>query len=103
MSQTNTNTGGGNTNHNQHAGRGGRGGRDRGGFGGQGHGSQGDRGNNTIAKSFFDRKMKGGCLNKLVITECSHQATQLKKTNNVLLVICADKEYKYVNNVIQMN
>ena len=47
---------------------------------GWGRGGQGDCGNNTIAKSLFDRKMKDGCLNKLVITEYSHQATQFKKS-----------------------
>ena len=97
---TNTNTGGGNNNRNQHARRGRRGQR---GFGGQGCSGRGNCGNNTIAKSSFDRKMKDSCLNKLVITECSHQATQFKKIHNVLPVLCADKGYKHVDNVIRKN
>ena len=70
MSQTNTNTGVGNTNCNQNAARGGQG---QGGSSGQGRGGHAsDCGNNAIAKLLFDGKMKYGCLNKLVITECSH-------------------------------
>ena len=100
MSQTNTNTVGSNYNRNQHSGRGGRG---QGGSGGRGRGGRGDRGNNTIAKSSFDRKMKDGCLNKLIITECSHRATQFKKIHNVLPVLCAYKGFNFIDNVIRKN
>ena len=44
--------------------------------------------------------MKDGCLNKLLITECSHRATQFKKIHNVLSVLCIDKGYKHVDDVI---
>ena len=47
--------------------------------------------------------MKDGCLNKLIITECSHQATQFKKIHNVLSVLCAEKEFKYVDDIICIN
>ena len=47
--------------------------------------------------------MKDGYLNKLVITECSHQATQFKKILYVLSVSCVDKGYKYVNDGIHKN
>ena len=100
MSQTNTNTGGGNSNRNQHAGRGRRG---RGGFGGRGRGGCRDRGNSTIAKSLFDRKTKDGCLNKLTTTKWSHWETQFKKIHNALSVLCADKGFKFVDNVIRTN
>ena len=56
MSQTNTNTGGGNTNCNQYVGKGGWGQR---GSGGQGRSScGGNRRNSTITKSLFEGKMK---------------------------------------------
>ena len=91
MSQINTNTEGGNTNHNQHAGRGGRG---RGGSGGQDRGGCGGNcGNSTIAKSSFEGKMKDGSLFKLTITECTHQATQYKKIIDTLPVLCVDKGF----------
>ena len=47
--------------------------------------------------------MKDDCLNKLIITECSYQATQFKKIHNVLPVLCVDKGYRYVNDVICKN
>ena len=70
MSQTNTNTGGNNTNRNQNATRGGQG---QGGSSSQGHrGRISNRGNGSIAKYSFDRKMKDGCLSKLTITESTN-------------------------------
>ena len=47
--------------------------------------------------------MKDGYLNKLVITECFHRATQFKKIHNVLSVLCGDKGYKYVDDIISKN
>ena len=47
--------------------------------------------------------MKDGCLNKLIIIEYSHQATQYKKILDVLVVLYADKGYKHVDNVICKN
>ena len=98
MSQTNTNTnnGPGNTNWNQISGRGGRG---RGGSGGQGCGGCGK----TVAKYSFEGKMKDGPLSKLTITEGGQQATQYKKIIDALPVFCADKGYKFIDDVIQTN
>ena len=47
--------------------------------------------------------MKEGCLHKLTITECSHQATQFKEIHNILPVLYADKGFKFVDNVICTN
>ena len=47
--------------------------------------------------------MKDGCLQKLIIIECSHQATQFKKIHHALSVICVDKGFKFVDNVIHKN
>ena len=101
MSQTNTNTGGGNTNRNQHAGSSRRG---QGGSGGQGNGGCGcNCKNSTIDVSSFEGKLKEGYLHKLTITELTHRATQYKKTNDALLVLCADKGFQFVDNVICTN
>ena len=94
MSQTNTKTGGSNTNSNQHTGRGGwgQGGSDS-------RGGRGDCRNSTIVKSLFVGEMIDGCLHKFTITECSHWATQFKKINYALPVLCVDKGFKFVDNV----
>ena len=98
MSQTNINTRSGNINRNQHARKCGQG---QGCSGGRGPGScGGDRGNSTTAKSSFEGKMKGGCLHKLTITECTHQATQYKKLIDALPVLCTDKGFRFVNDII---
>ena len=47
--------------------------------------------------------MKEGCLNKLIITECSHQAPQFKKIHKALSVLCADKGFKFVDLAICEN
>ena len=104
MSQTNTNTntGGGNTNRNHNAGRGGQG---RGGSGGRGRG-RGSCGNDrgkTFPKHSFEGKMKDGPLSKLTITEGRQQATQYNKIIDTLPVFCADKGYKFINNIIWTN
>ena len=97
MSQTNTNTGGSNTNRNLYAG---------GGIQGQGgSGSRGcsGRGNGTIDKSLFEGKVKNSYLHKLTSTECSHRTTQFKKIHDALPVLCADKGFRFINNVILTN
>ena len=100
MSQTNTNTntGAGNTNRNHNAGRGGRG---RGGYGGRGRGGRGNDRGKTVAKYSFEGKMKDGPLSKLTITEGGQQATQYMKILNALPVFCADKGYKFIDNIIR--
>ena len=100
MSQTNTNTntGAGNTNHNHNAGRGGRG---QGGSGGRGRGGRGNNRGKTVAKYSFEEKMKVGPLSKLTLTESGQRATQYKKIIGALPVFCADKGYKFIDDVIQ--
>ena len=75
MSQTNTNTNNGSckTNKNQIFGRSGQG---QGGSGGRGcDDCVNNRGNSSIAKYSFERKMKDCIISKLTITETGHQAT----------------------------
>ena len=99
MSQTNTNTnnGSGNTNRNQLTGRSGWG---RGGFGGRGHGDCSNNcGNNSIAKYLFEGRMKDGCISKLTITETGHWVTQYKKIIDNLPVLCANKNYRCIDDV----
>ena len=101
MSQTNTNTRGGNTNCNQNAARGGWG---QGGSGRRGHGGRtSGRGNSSIAKYSFEGKMKDGCLSKLTITDGSTRAVQHKKIINALPVFCADKRYRFIDEIIRKN
>ena len=98
---TNTNTGAGNTNQSHNAGRGRRG---RGGSGGQGRSGHGnDHRKNTVARYSFEGKMKDGPLSKLTITKSGQQATQYKKIIDVLPVFCADKGYKFIDNIICTN
>ena len=97
---TNTNTGGNNTNHNHNAGRGGRG---QGGSGGQGRSGCGNNCGKTIAKYSSEGKMNDGPLFKLTITEGGQQATQYKKILDALPVFCADKGFKFIDDVIRTN
>ena len=102
MSQTNTNTNtwAGNTNRNHNAGRGGW---SRGGSGGRGRGGRGIDCGKTIAKYSFEGKMKDSPLAKLTITEGGQRATQFKKILDALPVFCADKGYKYIDDVLRTN
>ena len=50
-----------------------------------------------------DGKMKDGHLTKLAITEGGQQATQYKKVTDALPVFCADKGYRFINDVIRTN
>ena len=100
MSQTNinTNNGSGNTNQNQISGRGGR---NRGGSGGRGCGSCSNNcGNNSIAKYLFEGKMKDDCISKMTTIETGYQATQYKKIVDTLPVLCADKNYRCIDDVL---
>ena len=47
--------------------------------------------------------MKDGPLSKLTITEGEQRATQYKKILDALPVFCADKGYKYIDDVIRTN
>ena len=47
--------------------------------------------------------MKDGPLSKLTITNRGQQATQYKKIIDALPVFCADKGYKFINDVIWTN
>ena len=101
MSQTNTNTGDGNTNQYCDAGRGGQS------WGGSCDQCCGDHNgncrNNSITNCSFERKLKNGCLSKLTITKSGYQATQLKKIINALPGFCKDKNYKYSGYIISTN
>ena len=100
MTQKNTNSVDGNNNLNPNIGRGG--GRGQGDFGGHG-GCRDHKNNISIAKSLFEDKVKDGCLHKITITEGSHQATQLKKIRDALPILCANKNFKYLNDIICNN
>ena len=47
--------------------------------------------------------MKDGPISKLTITEGGQRATQYKKIIDALPVFCADKGYKFIDNVIRTN
>ena len=47
--------------------------------------------------------MKDGCLSKLTITESSNRATQHKKIVDGLPVFCADKGYRFVDDIVCKN
>ena len=103
MFQTNTNTNNdpGNTNWNKISGRSGQG---QGGSGGRGRGGHGGNcRNNSIAKYLFEEKMKDGYLSKLTITKSGHRATQFKKIIGALPIFCADKNYRYIDDIICTN
>ena len=99
MSQTNTNT---NTNNdqnvNQNSGRRGRGQ----GLSGRGRGScHNNRKNNSIKTYAFEGKIKDGPISKLIITKTGHQPTQYKKIVGTLLVLCVDKNYQGLDEVVR--
>ena len=84
MSQTNTNTITG-----------------AGGFSGKGCSGRGDVcGNNSITKHLFEGKMKDGCLSNFTITDTKHGATQYKKIIDTLPVLCVDKNFRYIDDVL---
>ena len=97
MSQTNTNTNNG-QNQNHLSGRGGRGQRGPNGSG-RGNCYKGC-GNNLITRYLFERKMKDGPIFKLTITKTGHRPTQFKKITDTLPVLCADKNFQELNEVL---
>ena len=44
--------------------------------------------------------MKDGCISKMIITETRHWATQYKKIIYTLSALCADKNYRFINEVL---
>ena len=47
--------------------------------------------------------MKDGSLSKLTITKAGQRATQFKKIIDALPVFCADKGYRFIDNIICTN
>ena len=100
MYQTNTNTNNG-QNRNQISGRGGRG---QGGPSGSDRSDRSDRRNgcrtNSIAKYSFEGKIKDGPISKLIITKTGHRPSQFKKISDALSVLCADKNFGGLDEVL---
>ena len=97
MSQSNTNTNNEQI-RNQISGRGGR----RQGPSSRGCGDcRNNCGNNSITNKYsFKGKMKDGPISKLLITETGHRLTQYKKVIDTLPILCADKNYRGLDDII---
>ena len=97
MSQTNTNTNNG-QNQNQNSRRSGQGQGPSGSGGGNCHIGCG---NNLIANKYaFKGKMKDGPISKLLITKIGHRPTQYKKIGDTFSILCKDKNFQGLNEVI---
>ena len=60
------------------------------------------RGNNLNANRYsFKGKMKDSPISKLLITETRHQSTKYKKVIDTLPLLCTDKTYQDIDDVIQ--
>ena len=57
-------------------------------------------GHTTIVKYSFEGKMKDGSISKLLITKTGHRPIQYKKIIDTLLVLCADKNYQGIDDVV---
>ena len=55
-----------------------------------------------IAKYAFKGKMKEGSISKLIVTKTGHIPTQYKKIIDTLPVLCADKNFQGLNEVIRI-
>ena len=44
--------------------------------------------------------MKDGCISKLTIAETGHQATRYKKIVDTLPVLCGDKNYRCIDDIL---
>ena len=98
MSQTNTNTNNC-QNRNQISGRGGRG---QGGPSGSGRGDHHNGcGNTSITKYSFEGKIKDGTISKLTITKIGHRPSQFKKISDALPLLCAEKNFRGLDEVLQ--
>ena len=97
MSQTNTQANNG-QNRNQNSGRG------RWSQEGLGGGGRSDcrdnRRNKLITKYAFEGEMKDGPISKLTITKTGHRPSQFKKISDALPVLCADKNYQGLDEVL---
>ena len=49
---------------------------------------------------FFEGKMKDGCISKLTITKTGHRATQYKKIIDILPILSADKNFRYIHDIL---
>ena len=58
-------------------------------------------GNNLIAKYSFEGKMKDGPISKLTITKTGHRSSHYKKISDALPVLCADKNYRGLDEVLR--
>ena len=63
-------------------------------------GCRGDHRNSSIVKHSFEEKLKDDCLSKVTITKSGHQATQYKKIIDTSPVLCADKNFRYIDDII---
>ena len=52
-------------------------------------------------KYSFEEKMKDSPISKLIITETGHRPTQYKKVIDTLPVLCTDKNYRGLDDIIQ--
>ena len=59
-----------------------------------------NHGNKSIAKYSFEGKMKDGPISKLTITKTGHRPSQFKKISDALPVLCTDKNYQGLNEVL---
>ena len=53
-----------------------------------------------IAKYAFKGKMKEGSISKLIVTKTGHIPTQYKKITDTFPVLCVDKNYRGIDDVI---
>ena len=59
-----------------------------------------NHGNKSIAKYSFEGKMKDGPISKLTITKTGHRPSQFKKISDALPVLCADKNFRGLDEVL---
>ena len=59
------------------------------------------RGNNSIVKYSFQEKMKDSPISKLTITKTGYRPSQFKKISDALPVLCADKNYQGLDQVVR--
>ena len=98
MSNTNTNTNN-SKNRNQNSGRAGQGQGSLSSGGGDDH--RNNCRNKTIAKYALEGKMKDSPISKLLITKTGHRPTQFKKIIDTLPVLCTDKNFQDLDEVLR--
>ena len=97
MSNTNTNTNNG-QNRNQISRRGGQG--QRGPSGGGPSDCRNNHRNQTITNYLYEGKMKDSPIFKLLITKTGHRPTQFKNITDTLPILCANKNFRGLNEVL---